>query len=120
MNYRKLLTGCAAVMGLIFATVGYAKTNVAIKTENDNAIMAWFSTLFLGGADVKRVTGTDRPPCQTKSARATGIDRGCEEAEPVEDPVQLCGPSKVNPTLPPCRYIKPCTTRACDIDGGGP
>jgi hypothetical protein len=120
MNYRKVLAGYMAVMGLMFATASYAKTNVAIKTENDSAIMSWFSALFSGGTDVKKVTGTERPPCQAKSGRATGIDRGCEEVEPVEDPVQLCGPSKVNPSLPPCQNIKPCATRACDIDGGGP
>jgi hypothetical protein len=119
MNYRKILIGCMAVAGLVCANSGYARPNVDIKNENNSAIMAWFSALFLGGTDVKKVTGTERPPCQAKSGRAT-ISRGCEEVEPAEEPVQLCGPSKANPTLPPCLYPKPCTTRACDIDGGGP
>jgi hypothetical protein len=120
MKYRKILIGCTAVAGLVCANSGYARPNVDIKNENNSAIMAWFSALFSGGTDVKKVTGTERPPCQAKSGRTKGIDRGCEEVEPVEEPVQFCGPSKVNPTLPPCRHDLPCTTRACDIDGGGP
>jgi hypothetical protein len=119
MNYRKTLAAFAAVAGLMCATEGYAKTNVSLQTEKESAIAVWFNALFLGGADVRKLTGTERPPCQAKSGRATSANRGCEEVEPVEDPVPACSP-KVGSSLPPCRHTQPCAGRQCIEPEPGP